>query len=38
MEFDKYGSEEDKANMRYVLDCKALAKETLPSHLVEQIK
>jgi len=38
MEFDKYGSEEDNANMRYVLHCKALAKETLPNHLVEQIK
>ena len=38
MEFAKFGSEEDQANMRYVLHCKALAKDTLPRRLVEQIK
>jgi hypothetical protein len=36
-EFEEHGSEEDKANLHYVLHCKALDPHTMPTHLQQQV-
>jgi hypothetical protein len=38
MEFEAHGSDEDKANLHYVLHCKAAGMETMPEHLKAQIQ
>ena len=36
-EFERHGSEEDKANLKYVYSCKALDPAAIPAHVQEQI-